>query len=165
MLASVLAVCMATSVGIGDREARNGVAFELGGAGGLYSFSYERFVGDDLSLRVGLGALSLDSHDFWYVAVPVSASYLLSLGNHALELGGGFTVIRVYGDIDLFSDDETDGPERSETNVVLGALAGYRYAPRDGGFTFRLAATPFVRFDFPFVESGIWFGALFGYLF
>ena len=79
------------------READNSLYLELGGSGAVYSLNYERFVHDDVSLRVGFGYVSLKganidggtvTADVSMLTIPVTASYLgIGSGNHRLELG------------------------------------------------------------------------------
>jgi hypothetical protein len=147
------------------REANNSLYLELGGNGAIYSLNYERFLRDDVSLRVGFGYVSLEgakinggtvTHDVSLLTIPVTASYLgMGSGNHRLELGAG----AVFADI--AGSSSSDGAEAfgSASGVVGTAVAGYRYVRPGGGFTFRAAFTPL------FGEGGFqpWAGIAFGY--
>jgi hypothetical protein len=147
------------------RAANNSLYFELGGSGVVYSLNYERFVQDDVSLRVGFGYVSLKgakinggtvTNDVGLLTIPVTASYLgIGSGNHRLELGAGAVYAHLTG------QTSSDGAEAfgSDSGVVGTAIAGYRYVRPDGGFTFRAAFTPL------FGEGGFqpWVGVAMGY--
>lgn len=147
------------------REANNSLYLELGGNGAIYSLNYERFVHDDVSLRVGLGYVSLKganinggtvTDDISLLTIPVTASYLgIGSGNHRLELGAG----AVFADITGSSSSDGAQAFGSSSGVVGTAIAGYRYVRPGGGFTFRAAFTPL------FGEGGFqpWAGVAFGY--
>ena len=47
-----------------ERTARNGLYVELGGNAGVWSLNYERFVTDDVSLRIGGSKVSVDHFDY-----------------------------------------------------------------------------------------------------
>ena len=124
-----------------DRDANNSFFAELGGPGLLYSVNYERIVENDFGLRVGFSYASFSasaggaSASASLLTVPVIASYLgLRSGNHALELGGGATVVYASG-------SGSSGPFAGSGSgmMALGtALIGYRRQPVDGGFMFRV---------------------------
>src|SRR5437764_9374142 len=83
----------------GPRTARNTVYLELLGNALVYSLNYERFVTNDLNLRVGIeyfgiSAASGGSSGSANLAVfPLTVSWLgLSKGPHAFELGIGVDV-------------------------------------------------------------------------
>ncbi len=67
-------------------------------------------------------------------------SYLLGNGERKLELGGGITFGK--GTFDRSFDTKRDSSFRSVTAIV-----GYRSQPRDGGYLFRVGATPFYSLD------------------
>jgi hypothetical protein len=148
-----------------QRDANNSLYLELGGNGAIYSLNYERFVRDDVSLRLGFGYVSLKganidggtvTADMTLLTIPVTASYLgIGAGNHRLELGGGV----VFADINGSSSSDGAKAFGSASGVVGTAMAGYRYVRPRGGFTFRAAFTPL------FGEGGFqpWAGVAFGY--
>lgn len=137
----------------GQRTERNCLFVELGGSALFYSVNYERFVRDGLSLRVGMGLIS--DNLFGNLSIfPVTASYLgLRSGNHAFELGGGAVFV---------SSEASVGPDDAfETRSLGTAIVGYRYAPLDGGFSFRVAYTPLFRRAFYLGHAGIALGGIF----
>jgi len=149
------------------RDANNSLYLELGGSGAIYSLNYERFVHDDVSLRVGFGYVSLQganinggtvTADISLLTIPVTASYLgIGSSSHHLELGLGAVLAEITG------SSSSDGAKAfgSASGVVGTAIAGYRYVRPGGGFTFRAAFTPL------FGEGGFqpWAGVALGYSF
>lgn len=141
----VLTAAAAPALAGEDRSATNSFFLEGGGPGLAYSLNYERIFENDFGLRVGFSYLSASgsasaggttasgSISLW--AVPVLANYVgLSSGNHALELGGGATVVG-------FSGAGTAGivAGSGSGSVMLGtAILGYRRQPPSGGFQFRI---------------------------
>lgn len=148
--------------------ARNAVFAELLGNGGLYSINYERMLTDQLGLRVGYAAwdsplLFEGTPPDRYQTVPVTMSYLLGRGERKLELGGGITFGQ--GALDRYS-----GTGRDFSFRTLTAIVGYRSQPREGGYLFRVGATPFYSFDDgeeAYPDPGFLFaaGVSFGYRF
>ncbi|MES1245727.1 MAG: hypothetical protein ABUT39_29240 [Acidobacteriota bacterium] len=148
--------------------ARNAVFVELLGNGGVYSLNYERMLTDHLGLRVGYAAwdsplLFEGTPPDRYRTVPVTMSYLLGNGERKLELGGGVTFGQ--GTLDRSFDTRRDFSFHN-----LTAIVGYRSQPRDGGYLFRVGATPFYSFDDgeeAYPEPGLSFsaGVSFGYSF
>ena len=147
------------------RDANNSLYLELGGSGVVYSLNYERFVRDDVSLRVGFGYVSLQgadidggtvTADIALLTVPVTVSYLgIGAGSHRLELGAG----ALYADITGATSSDGAKAFGSGSGVVGTAIAGYRYVRAGGGLTFRAAFTPL------FGEGGFqpWAGVVLGY--
>jgi hypothetical protein len=146
------------------REARNAFYAELGGSGAVYSLNYERFFGEDTSLRAGFGYVSLEGAEIdggtvtakiSLLTIPVTVSYLgIGAGNHRLELGGGAVIAKITGE----ARDGSAEAFGSANGVVGTAIAGYRYVRPQGGFTFRAAFTPL------FGDGGFqpWAGVMFG---
>jgi hypothetical protein len=132
-----------------ERTAMNTLYAEGLGAGGAYSVNYERLVLNDLGIHIGFSYWSVSasasgggttaSASGSFIAVPITASYLgVSSGNHALELGGGITIwnISVTGNSGGFVG-------AANGFIPIGtAIVGYRYQPREGGFNFRVGASP-----------------------
>ncbi len=131
--------------------APNSLYFELGGNGGLYSVNYDRRLDDHWVMRVGISWMDLCVFSCAQVTtVPLAVSYLIGPGSHLFEVGMGVTpFIRSRGG---------EGPELLAYGVPM---AGYRYQPRHGGFSFRAMATPLVR---PGEREPVlpWFGLSFG---
>lgn len=118
------------------RSARNVVFAELLGNAGLYSINYERFITDDVSVRVGFEYFSFslnllgNTSSTSVVVAPVMLNYLgIGSRDHKLELGIGPEVFRTI----------TSGLEVGATATV-----GYRYVPHDGGVTCNIGFTPII---------------------
>lgn len=144
------------------REAKNAIYLDLLGPGLFYSINYDRVIVDDVSARIGfsyfsVGASATDasgaataSAEFSYWAVPITVSYLgIGSDTHMLELGGGASIISFSGSGLLESDDAAVGGGTSVTTGALTAMAGYRRQPADGGFVFRIGASPVKTFGVP----------------
>jgi hypothetical protein len=108
---------------------KNVVYAELLGPGLLYSINYERVITPNFTTRIGASfvPISFDSRreDMFYL-FPIMANYLSGEGNSKLELGVG---------VDVIVDNTTPG-------VLLVGSLGYRYQPTNGGFHFRIVASP-----------------------
>ncbi len=132
-----------------ERTAMNTLYAEGLGAGGVYSINYERLVLNDLGIHVGFSYFSVSvtasgggttsSASGSFIAIPITASYLgVSSGNHALELGGGITIWNVSG-----TASGSGWAGSANGFIPIGtAIVGYRYQPREGGFNFRVGASP-----------------------
>jgi hypothetical protein len=139
-----------------DRDAKNSIFVEGGGAGLAYSVNYERIFENDIGLRVGFSYLSVSatsgsaSANATVWTVPVLANYVgLSSGNHALELGGGATIVGFSGAASAWGYSASgSGP------AVLGTvLLGYRRQPPGGGFQFRIGVEALVGKGLALSES------------
>lgn len=143
-----------TGMSSSQRSAKNAIYLDVAGPGGLYSVNYDRMLSDDLSVRIGFsyisaGASSSDgsgttaSAEASLLAIPITASYLGigSLSNQ-LELGGGGAIMRATGDGFVSAGSDTAGASASATIIALTPLAGYRHQAPDGGFVFRIGASP-----------------------
>ena len=133
-----------------ERTALNSIYLELGGNGPLYSLNYERFLGDEISARIGVmfmsvsatvssGTTTASANVTWFDA-PITMSYLgIGTPNHKLELGGGVVMMYFSG-----SGASTFDAVASANGFVVAptAIVGYRYVPTDGGFNFRAGFTP-----------------------
>lgn len=140
--------------------ARNLIHGEVLGAGGLYSLNYERRFAERWTARVGVSAYSGDAdaaanESVTLVLVPVMVNVLLPGGAHNLEVGAG----PVFGYASATSD------EFGELNGVgvgnLSGTIGYRYQPRDGGFSFRAGLLP----NFSGASANLWLSLSVGYAF
>lgn len=142
-----------------ERTARNGLYAELGGNGGVWSANYERFITDDLSLRIGASYLRVMDTPGTSVSLatfPLTASWLgVRSGNHALEIGAGAVFASASVSTGAF------GAEAFGSAVIGTAILGYRYAPLAGGFTLRLAFTPLFGGGEVFLSAGLALGGLF----
>jgi hypothetical protein len=129
--------------------AENSIFIEGLGAGGLYSLNYERMVADEVAVRAGFSYLSIgmsasgsngqtSGASATLMTFPLTASYLgVRSGKHALELGGGATLISASG--------TASGTGVSASGSGFGALGtamvGYAIHPVEGaGFNFRIGA-------------------------
>lgn len=126
---------------------------ELFGNGGELSLNIERFVGEHVALRTGIGFTGV-AYRKGYV-VPFGASFFLGGGRHRIELGGGGAWI----------DFDNNGTDRvifdlKEDQLVANGVFGYRFIG-DYGLTYRLAFTP------AYTKDGFegMAGAAFGYSF
>jgi hypothetical protein len=155
--ATVLVLAAAAAPALADdRSASNSIFLEGGGPGLAYSLNYERIFENDIGLRVGFSYLSISgtaggaSANATIWTVPVLANYVgLSSGNHALELGGGATVVGVSGSASGWGYSASgSGP------AVLGTvILGYRRQPPGGGFQFRIGVEALVGKGLALSES------------
>src|SRR5689334_9560297 len=88
--------------------AENTIYAEGLGAGLVYSLNYERMVAESVGVRAGFSYMSFgasatvgnetSSASATFMTFPITASYLgIRSGKHALELGGGATLISASG--------------------------------------------------------------------
>jgi hypothetical protein len=128
--------------------APNSIYAEGLGAGLAYSLNYERLVVDDVAVRAGFSYMSFgatattsagtSSASATFMTFPITASYIgVRAGKHALELGGGATLMSASG--------SASGIGASSSGSGMGALGtamvGYRIHPLEGaGFNFRVGA-------------------------
>jgi hypothetical protein len=149
-------------------KAVNTVYLEIGGIGGFYSLNYDRRIDRNWSVRVGFSFPQLVYPSRPDVIIPLSASYLISLGNsssHNLEFGVGATSV-----VNLFYPSGynlhyLDYPDN--LTIYLSAMVGYRLQPQEGGFNLRILATPLCVL-YPFATPKIlqfWGGLSIGYTF
>ncbi len=144
---------------------KNVIYAELLGPGLLYSINYERVVADDVTMRIGASIIPYSYYrgSSTMIILPVMANYLLGSGNSKLEIGAGVDVLmmrdEMYGDLEPLPSARI----RNTSGVLLIGSLGYRYQPTDGGFHFRIAASPILTpttgFFIPSV--GISFGSCF----
>jgi hypothetical protein len=147
----------------GEREAQNAIYVDLLGPGLFYSLNYDRMLTDDLSARIGFSYISFGasagdgtaSADFSYWAVPLTVSYLgIGSENNMLEVGGGPIIMNVSGSGVIETDDTKTGAEASATVFAMTGMVGYRHQPSDGGFVFRIGASPVMAFGAGFLPWG-----------
>lgn len=127
------------------RRAMNAVYVEFGGNGLVYSVNYERFLNEDVSARAGVGYLAVGdstlvgSASASLTTVPLMLNYLgVGRDDHRLELGAGVVILYMSAQTyDGLGSDLGAGLLAAGTGSV-----GYRYAPLDGGFSFKVAFTP-----------------------
>ena len=128
--------------------AENSIYAEGLGAGIVYSLNYERMVAESLGVRAGFSYLSVGasataggqttSASATMMTFPITASYVgIRAGKHALELGGGTTLVSASG------SGSTVGASASGSGFTAygNAMVGYRIHPVEGaGFNFRVGA-------------------------
>jgi hypothetical protein len=142
----------------GEREAKNAIYVDLLGPGLFYSINYDRMLTEDLSARIGFSYLSFGasagdstasaSAEFSYWAVPITVSYLgIGSDSNMLEVGGGPVIMNVKGSGVVETDETASGAEASATLFAMTGMVGYRHQPADGGFGFRIGASPVMVFD------------------
>jgi hypothetical protein len=147
------------------REAKNAIYLDLLGPGLLYSINYDREIVDDVSVRIGFSYMSYGvsassgtasaSANFSYLSIPITASYLgIGSENNMLELGGGGMIMNFKGDGLLKSDEGSGRVGGSTTTFAMTGIAGYRHQPSDGGFVFRVGASPVVTFGYGVIPWG-----------
>jgi hypothetical protein len=146
---------------------RNLIFVELGGNGLLYTINYDRGLTDNFSVRVGLGHLAEGANPIGSgpseiaaqaaTTVPVLFSYVHGKQSHRLEVGAGVTVLRSAGTPAMGNYAALP----SDLSFMATGVIGYRYVPREGGFTYRAGFTPLIS------GGGFlpWAGLSFGYLF
>jgi hypothetical protein len=143
-----------------EREAKNAIYVDLLGPGLFYSINYDRMLTDDLSARIGFSYLSFGasagdgtgagsaSAEFSYWAVPITVSYLgIGSDSNMLEVGGGPVIMNIKGSGVVETDETASGAEASATVFAMTGMVGYRHQPADGGFVFRVGASPVMVFD------------------
>ena len=132
ILIGIIAIIF-TAIGYGQK---NNVYTELGGAGYLMTFNYERMLNDNILARVGYGSRegkteNSASNDDKISFIPLGAAYLMGSGNHKLELGGGMTMLK--GTLVMGDDEDII----TNTNMMFFG-GGYRYQIGTGGFLLSL---------------------------
>lgn len=128
-----------------SNEAKNVWYLEAAGNGGIVSVNYERFLTQNVSLRIGIGTAILILG-----TAPVMVNFCVGK-DHRVELGMGITVGTGIADFD-------SGDYKDESGVVGTTTVGYRYQPVNGGGVFRIGLTPFFMDD----EFQFWGGISFG---
>ncbi|MCX7909334.1 MAG: hypothetical protein N2560_07450 [Ignavibacteria bacterium] len=109
---------------------------ELAGQGLLLSLNADYLFHPNFSVRGGFSFLLLG------FGIPLSIYYLTDAGtSHHFEFGAGLTYVNV-ATISILG-----GGSSSKGIPLFNGSFGYRYQPRKGGFFFRVAFTPFIRFE------------------
>lgn len=133
-----------------EPTALNTLYLEGLGPAGLYSLNYERRIAD-FNIRGGLSYFGNTYYSM--VAMPFGFNYIGLGGENAhLELGAVTTVVVIDGDA-LLGD---------AAGVVASGVFGFRYQPPDGGFNFRVGASPILGAFGALPWGYISFGATFG---
>lgn len=146
--------------------ASNLVFAEALGNGLLYSIDYERMVDAwNVGFRAGFSFFTYavssygGSGNLTLVSAPLVASWYWGPKSHKLQLGLGATILYLGGSSD--SEGTEFAGDRAGLGVAATGVIGYRFVPRDGGFSFGLGFTPLVRTS----SFLAWGGANVGYAF
>lgn len=104
---------------------KNNIYTELGGAAYTMTFNYERMLTNNILARVGYGSSGAQvARDDKIRFMPIGAAYLMGLGDHKFELGGGMTMLQ--GTLEM------RGEYIDDNSIFFGG--GYRYQKGTGGF-------------------------------
>jgi hypothetical protein len=133
------------------RRAKTSLFLELGGPAIFYSLNYERFFGDDVSLRLGVGFVSgssldeWDPNSAWAVSVPFVASiFPVGSDSHKFQMGLGGSLLYLTGRMkNSWSSPDIEQLAPNPGARLFGTFViGYRYVPKDGGPSVGIALTP-----------------------
>ena len=117
-----LSVITFSSISSGQK---NNIYTELGGAGYTRTFNYERMLTNNILARAGYGSSNAQVlGDKKIRFMPIGAAYLMGLGDHKFELGGGMTMVQ--GTLEM------RGEYIEDNSTYFGG--GYRYQKKTGGF-------------------------------
>jgi len=132
----------------------NDFGIELLGKSLLYTFSYQRMVGQPLGLEVGLSALGGggSSSSTTIVFIPVGAKLYLIPKNGSLFLAGGVTIVTASVDSGPFSDSGSTSYGHAGLGFEFRSL---------GGFLFRGTAYGLFSGDGFFIWPGLHVGYAF----
>lgn len=147
-------------------KALNTIYVEGLGNGGVYSLNYDRLLDSHWAVRIGVSYFEGRGTETFSssMALPLSVSYLINFPTSPshIELGIGLTPYRSY-----FLYYETLS-EFVNQFLIFTPMLGYRFQPQEGGFNFRILATPsFVLFEKKpiLITTPIWGGISVGYTF
>jgi hypothetical protein len=149
-----------------ETPASNMIFFEALGSGLIYSVNYERRLIPNLGLRAGASFFTYKvssangSGNLTLITFPLMVSYYIGSDHHKLELGLGATILY----FSAASDSTGMQFEGAGTGLGIAAngVVGYRYFPRDNGFTLGVGFTPLLRATKGFLP---WGGLSVGYVF
>lgn len=137
---------------------KNNIYAELGGAGYLRTFNYERMLTDNIIARFGFG-FEKNQNESGYSDneflrfYPLGTAYLFGAGEHRLEIGGGLTLLD--GTLEM----NGDVIEENQSTLFIGS--GYRYNQVSGGLLFCVKGYYLSLGKF----SAPWFGISLGWTF
>ena len=133
---------------------RNTVYFEAFGQGLYNSFSYDRLYRTDKKIKTSItaGLTLIPTKELFVLGAPISYNFLFGQKNHHLELGVGFTILRInMGKID-YTESYPNNQGVEVTNTFIGSETdyysyftpkiGYRFQKPNGGMFFRVTLTP-----------------------
>jgi hypothetical protein len=165
LIPSIAGIIVLSTPGMSQSTSKNAVYAEALGAGIFYSLNYERFISNDVTVRIGFSSFPLSYNDgkdhSTLFIVPIIANYLVGTGNSKLEVGLGISYLV---DSEELSGNVTENYiNRSSSGIIFIGSFGYRYQPSDGGMHFRLFATPLLS---PYTGYfRLWFGSSIGICF
>ncbi|NBC27868.1 MAG: hypothetical protein GVY08_13470 [Bacteroidetes bacterium] len=138
----------------------NSVYVELLGNGFFYSINYDHRFTNHFGGRMGFMIIEGQSEQstddqISFAILPVMANYLVGSGSHRLELGAGLQFVLAGGTLENYGSFSGGGIGGVTTTF------GYRYQPVDGGFLFRIGATPFYSDGRPQLSGGLSLGYAF----
>jgi len=147
----------------------NALYLEILGNAALYSINYDRFIGPNMSIRIGfeyigISGNTVDNGDGTtstpsasLMMIPATLNFFVGshdrngqMGSSKLELGAGI----VYAN----AGASFGGASASGSSVGITGTIGYRLQPSDGGFVFRIGWAPTYVFSHFFPLPGISFG-------
>jgi hypothetical protein len=145
-----------------SEQEKNVIYLELGGAGALYTFNYERRFTENLRARVGAGYFPL----VHFTSVPVGLNYQSGTGAWRMETSMGIAFLYMEPIFpEIFVKPEDHEQEKLFTvNYTPGI--GLRYQPgryEDRDIFFRVAFTPHITYNLKGILpwAGISFGVAF----
>jgi hypothetical protein len=142
-LAITISGTLAQDIKEGDNT--NHFFIETPGVTGSFSIKYEKFVKNNITIRIGIGASakqtsssegSIQAIGFLF---PVLANYLIGSEKHALELGLGAQFLFGIYQVSL-REELLD--QRSGLIPIPSGTIGYRFLPKNKGFTFKVGTMP-----------------------
>jgi hypothetical protein len=128
------------------RTAVNTIYAELLGNALSYSLNYERMIQDNIGLRVGVSYFGLSvapSQDknltTAVFSMPLMGMYFVGTEASRLELGLGTTV--AFSSVKTVTNGSED--IASGVSAIITSTIAYRIQPPQGGFNFKIGATPY----------------------
>jgi len=125
-------------------EHKNSFQVDLGEPGLFYSINYERILlnGGRFKTAAQIGASyyppTTGIRDLW---IPMGINELFSFGNHHLEAGIGYVLLREA------ARDSENNPDYWFWSHMLSGRIGYRYQKPGGHLILRAAFTPLLGFE------------------
>ena len=134
------------------RKGMQSTYLEVGGNGLFLTVNYEKFLTNELGLRIG--GLIVPTESGVSVFSTIMGNGVWGDGNLCMEAGLG--VVAIVGEFVLLATDDS-----SSTALALTGTLGLRYQPKRKGIIFRLGFTPIIA------SGGIlpWGGVSIGYSF
>lgn len=126
------------------RTAVNTIYAELLGNAGLYSLNYERMLQDNFGLRIGASYFGFNaaaggsSAAVSLVSFPLMANYFVGTEASRLELGLGLLLANGSASVVSSGSSSSSGG----FGASLTSTIAYRLQPPQGGFNFKIGATP-----------------------